>query len=146
VTPRVPALVGAVLVGLLGLGALVSTAWHANSTAAQLVSAQQQREADYSNAYYSCLAAQGHRLLRPSDRVFVAQPNLDRWVILTKALGGWARLQAHRPHATVAVLLVDEPRRGHGATCDGQAIVSIRTTASGRVVMVRAAAPGGVAP
>ncbi len=142
-TPRVQALVGAVLVGVLALGGLLFTALHANTTATHLVSALSQREADYSNAYYSCLEAEGHRLLRSSDRVYVAQPDLDRWVILTKALGGWAHLQEHRAGATVAVVLVDEPHGHRGASCDGQVIVSLRTSRSGRVEIVPAVAPIG---
>jgi hypothetical protein len=132
------AAVGGVLVGALALGSLASTALHASSTAGRLVSAQSKKEADYSNAYYNCLAKEGRSLLRPSDTVYVAQDDLARWVIITKAVGGFARLSEHHAHATVAVLLVDEPRHGHGPNCDGQALVTIRRNSHGRVVMARA--------
>jgi hypothetical protein len=127
-------------VGLVALGSLLSTAVHANTTATGLVSTSQQRAADASNAFFNCLDAQGHRLLRPHDVAWVAQDNLASWVAVTKAIGGWAHLTEHRLHATVAVLLVNEPA-GSPSTCQGQVLVTIRQTTTGRVLMSRAA-PG----
>jgi hypothetical protein len=129
---------GGLLVGLVAVGSLASTAFHATTTSSRLVSARATREADYSDAYFACLSKEGRGLLHRGDTVYVAQDNLARWVVITKAVGGWAHLVEHRAHASVAVLLVDEPRHGQGPNCDGQALVTIRTLASGRVVMSRA--------
>jgi hypothetical protein len=133
---------GGLLIGALGLSGLASTALHADATATGLVSSSAVRAADRSNDYYSCLEAQGHRLLHHGDVVYVGEADLERWVIITKAIGGWARMTEHRPRATVALLLMDQPPKAHWSTCDGQALVSIRRTPTGRVVMARVAGPG----
>jgi hypothetical protein len=141
----VRAWVGAALVGPLALGALLSTAFHATTTTSHLGSAALTREADYSNGYYDCLAAEGRRLLRPSDTAFVGQANLGSWVTITKAVGGWTRMTERRSQATVALLLVDAParQRRQQPTCDGQYLLSIRVNGAGHVVMARAGAAVG---
>jgi hypothetical protein len=128
---------GGLLIGALGLGGLASTALHADATATRLVSSAQVRSADHSNAYYSCLEAQGHRLLRPGDTAYVGEANLEKWVVITKAIGGWARLTEHRARATVAVLLVDVPPEMHWPNCDGQVLLTIRRSVSGGAIMAR---------
>jgi hypothetical protein len=126
--------IAGVIVGLFALGALVSTAVHATRSEAQLVSQVAIREADQSNAYYSCLEAEAHSLVQPDDVVYLADPNLARWVTVTKAVGGWADLTLHRSQATVALLL---QHPSHGPTCAGNVLVSIRIR-HGHVVMARA--------
>jgi hypothetical protein len=123
-----------VLVGLCALAGLASTAVHATQSEAQLVSHTDIRQADESNAYYSCLEAEAHSLVRPDDVVYLAEPDLARWVTVTKAVGGWADLTLHRSQATVALLLEHTSK---GPTCAGDVLLSIRHP-HGRVVMVRA--------
>ena len=144
-TPHVRARVGVVLVGVLALGALVSTAFHASKATSHLEAAPLGRQAQYSNHYYDCLTAEGRRLVRASDTAFVGQANLSSWVTITKAIGGWARMTEQRSQATVALLLVDAPahQRRQQPTCDGQYLLSIRVDAAGHVVMARAGAPAG---
>ncbi len=124
---------------------MLSTAFHATTTTSHLESTLQTREADYSNQYFDCLTAQGHRLLRANDTVFVGQANLASWVTITKVVGGFARLTEFRKQATVALLLRVAPahQRHQQPTCDGQYLLSIRVNGAGRVVMARAAAPPG---
>jgi hypothetical protein len=145
VSERVQIWLGVVLVGVLAVGAMVSTAAHATTTTNRLLSSQSRRDAVYSDAVYNCLAVEGHQLIRPADRVYVAEANLDSWVILTKVLGGWAHLQEHRTHATVAVVLVTLPPATKRSTVLRQTMVTIRTTPSGRVVMAGGVARGSCA-
>jgi hypothetical protein len=133
-TPRLQAALGVVLVGLLAVGALISTAAHATTTTNRLVSSVPTHDALYSDGVYSCLEAKGHALIRPTDRVFVAEADLNNWVVLTKVLGGWAHLQERRANATVAVVLERLPP-SKGSTVLRQTLVTIRTLSSGRVVM-----------
>ena len=128
---------GGTVLAVVGLLALGLTALHANTTAAHLVSSQQRRDAQVSNDYYNCLEAEGHQLLRPDDIVFVVQRNLSDWVIITKSIGGWARLTEQRKGSTVAVVLEDEPPHARN-TCQGQALVSVRRSPRGKIVMRRA--------
>jgi hypothetical protein len=146
VTERTQTWLGVVLVGLLAMGALASTAGHANTTTTRLEASGPTRDAQYSDAGYSCLETKGHQLIRPTDRVYVyvAQADLNSWVILTKVLGGWAHLQAHRSGATVAVLLVKVPQRD-GSIDQRETLLTIRTTRSGRVLMAGGAAHGSCA-
>jgi hypothetical protein len=132
---------GGFVVGLVALGCLLSTAGHANRTAANLASKSHQREANYSDAFYNCLDAEGHRLIQPNDVVWVAQDNLASWVEVTKAIGGWAHLTEHRVHASLAVLLLQDPRSSSQPNCQGQVLITIRQTRTGRILMSRAA-PG----
>jgi hypothetical protein len=142
VTPRLQAWLGVVLVGLLAVGALISTAGHATTTTNRLVSSGPTQDARYSDAVYSCLEAKGHALIGPTDRVFVAEADLNSWVVLTKVLGGWAHLQEHRAHATVAVVLERVPATTKGSTVHRQTLVTIRTLPSGRVVMAGGVSKG----
>jgi hypothetical protein len=132
---------GGFVVGLVTLGCLLSTAGHANHAAADLASTSHQREANYSNAFYNCLDAEGHRLIQPNEVVWVAQDNLASWVEVTKAIGGWAHLTEHRVHASLAVLLEQDPRSSSQPNCQGQVLITIRQTRTGRILMSRAA-PG----
>jgi hypothetical protein len=141
VTERTQTWLGVVLVGLLAIGALASTAGHAVTTTNRLEASGPTRDAQYSDAVYSCLEAKGHRLIRPTDRVYVAEADLNSWVILTKVLGGWAHLQEHRADATVAVVLVRLPAP-RGSAARRQTLVTIRTKPSGRVVMAGGTASG----
>lgn len=125
---------GGLAVGLLALGALGSTAFHATTTQTQLTSAHNVAAAQRSDAYYACLDTQAHMLIRPHDVVYLADPNLSRWVTFTKVVGGWADLTLHRDRASVAIGL--EHIRG-GGTCDGDVLVSLRVRPDGRVVMGR---------
>jgi hypothetical protein len=129
-----PAGLVGVVVGLCALLALGSTAIHATRSETRLVTSTDIRQADASNTYYSCLEAEAHSLVRPHDVVFLADPDLARWVTVTKAVGGWADLTLHRGQATVALLL---EHTSHGPTCSGDVLVSIRNP-HGHVVMVRA--------
>jgi hypothetical protein len=138
VNARLRARVGGAVLACVGLGALGATAFHANTTATHLVSAQQRREADISNGYYNCLEAEGHDLLRANDIVFVVQRNLADWVIITKSVGGWARLTEQRKGSTVALVLDNEAAHSRGGQCDGQALVAVRRSPTGKIVMARA--------
>ena len=127
IRPRLRAGLGGLLIGGLALGALVSTAAHASSTANRLDSSSALRQAEASNAYYACLTAEAHSLVRPHDVVFLGEANLPRWVTITKTMGGWAHLTLHRSNATVALLL-GPVSPGHGPGCAGQGLTSIRAT------------------
>jgi hypothetical protein len=122
--------VAGLVVGLLALGALGTAAVSATRSETPLASAHAIREADHSNAYYACLTAQAHALVRPDDVVFLGEANLDRWVTVIKAMGGWAHMAMRQSAASVAILL-EHP--AHGPSCAGETLVSIRRETHGGV-------------
>jgi hypothetical protein len=138
--PPIRAGLTGIAVGLIALGALASTAVHATRAATQLDSPSHLRSAQRSNAFYNCLTAQAHSLLKPDDVVYLGDPDLDRWTTVTKAIGGFADPTLHLKDATVALVLSHTSTRPggiHGPSCDGDIFFSIRHQPGGKVLMQR---------
>lgn len=127
---------GGLVVGVLALLALGTTAVHADQGVTQLASVRNATLARESNAYYSCLGAEAHSLFSSHDVVYQAEPTLGSWTTVTKVIGGWAHLTLQRDKATAAVLLQHSSAPVAGS-CDGDFLVSIRLGPGGRVVIVR---------
>jgi len=119
------------VVALIGLG---GGALHGEHAESQLTAAHFTRSAERSNAYFACLDTQAHSLLHPHDVVYLSDPTLGSWVTLTKVIGGWARETLNVRQSNVGLALVSE---SNGPTCEGQALVAARRTASGQVLFTR---------
>jgi hypothetical protein len=132
-----PGLAG-ILVGLVALAALGIGAVTASRSETSQLSARATRDATISNQSYSCLTAEAHALVRPSDVVFLGETNLYRWVMVIKSMGGWADFTTHQSRATVAVLL---EHVAHGPSCGGNTLLAIRREPGGKVLMTRARPP-----
>jgi hypothetical protein len=134
VTERLKAGLGGLLVAALALGALGSTALHANGAQTRLTSAQHQAAAARADAYYACLSAQAHSLIGAGNVVYLPRPTLGQWATLTKVIGGWARTTLQVSRANLALTLQHSGRAG---SCDGDDLIAITRQADGHVVIAR---------
>jgi hypothetical protein len=108
-------------VGLAALCGLAVGAVHGARSSGAQADDQQVTLAQLDVAYYDCLAAQVHSLVRPGQVVVVSTANPSNWATLSKAVAPWAVMTEDQRRA-VAVLSMS-PR--HGArTCLGSVVVA----------------------
>jgi hypothetical protein len=126
-------------VALIALVALGGGALHANADQTKLTSAREVAAAARADTYYACLTTQAHSLIGTHDVVYLHDPSLDQWVVLTKVIGGWATETLHLDRATVALSL--QHIGGHdgtgSGTCQGDVLVAVRRGPGGRVELER---------
>ena len=108
-------------VGLVASAALVLGAVHGVRSTAADADDSALASARVDVAYYACLAAQVHSLVRPGEVVAVSTADPGTWATLSKAVAPWAVITAS-PGQAVAVLSL-QPRHGGGA-CLGQVVVA----------------------
>jgi hypothetical protein len=113
----------------LGIGAV-----HGDRVDNDLTAAHFTTSAQRSSDYFACLSTEAHSVIRAHDVVYLSDPSLSSWVTLTKVIGGWAHETLDVHHSTIGLALVHE---ADGPTCEGQALVSARRTADGKVLFTR---------
>jgi len=111
---------GAAVLACVCLGSLVVGAVHGGRAAAARETPSQVSAWRLDLAYYGCLSAQTHSLLRPGQVVDVSTADPGAWVTLAKVVAPFAVMTTRRPGH---VLLTLATRPGPGS-CLGSVVVA----------------------
>ena len=109
------------VVGLVAVAGLTVGAVHGARSSGAQADDEQVALAHLDVAYYDCLAAQVHSLVRPGQVVAVSTANPGNWATLAKVVAPWGTMTEDQRQA-VAVLRM-APRHGAGA-CLGSVVMA----------------------